>query len=291
MLNTFQNSASVLSIGFFFTVITLGPGRRPPHALFGGLTAQGVPAPAAQSISHLSPIGSLFAAFLGINPIHQLLGAHLLAHPGVHAGYLTGRSFFPNLIAGPFGKGLRLAFSWPPCCASSAPSSRGCGARASPRCMHSFARGRRGGPGRGRRRGHVRGRRLAALPVHPAGPEPFGGRLFRPGTSDGADYGTTEDHPPASPAPTADGRPHRGSERSSARARRSATSVDAAMASVAITCRSVAVHSCGLASMRQNVPRTTPSPSSRGYPAQDTAENALIAVSPVVQGRSWRRPR
>ena len=110
MLNTFQNSASVLSIGFFFTIITLGLATALPHALFGGLTAQGVPASAAQSISHLSPIGSLFAAFLGINPIHQLLGAHLLAQPGVHASYLTGRSFFPDLIAGPFGKGLRLAF-------------------------------------------------------------------------------------------------------------------------------------------------------------------------------------
>jgi len=111
MLNTFQNSASVLSIGFFFTIITLGLATALPHALYGGLTAQGVPTAAARGISHLSPIGSLFAAFLGINPIHQLLGAHLLAQPGVHGAFLTGRSFFPNLIAGPFGKGLRLAFS------------------------------------------------------------------------------------------------------------------------------------------------------------------------------------
>ena len=111
MLNTFQNSASVLSIGFFFTIITLGLASALPHALYGGLTAQGVPTAAARSISHLSPIGSLFAAFLGINPIHQLLGAHLLSQPGVHGAYLTGRSFFPNLISGPFGKGLRLAFS------------------------------------------------------------------------------------------------------------------------------------------------------------------------------------
>ena len=110
MLTTFQNSANVLSIGFFFTVITLGLATALPHTLYTGLTAQGVPAGAAQSISHLSPIGSLFAAFLGINPIHELLGAHLLSQPGVHASYLTGRTFFPNLISGPFGKGLRLAF-------------------------------------------------------------------------------------------------------------------------------------------------------------------------------------
>ena len=111
MLNTFQNSASVHSNGFYFTIITLGLASALPHALYGGLTAQGVPTAAARSISHLSPIGSLFAAFLGINPIHQLLGAHLLSQPGVHGAYLTGRSFFPNLISGPFGKGLRLAFS------------------------------------------------------------------------------------------------------------------------------------------------------------------------------------
>jgi len=110
MLNTFQNSASVLSIGFFFTIITLGLAATLPHALFSGLTAQGIPTASAQAISHLSPIGSLFAAFLGINPIHQLLGSHLLSQSGVHAGYLTGRSFFPHLISGPFGHGLRLAF-------------------------------------------------------------------------------------------------------------------------------------------------------------------------------------
>jgi MFS family permease len=111
MLNTFQNSASVLSIGVFFTVIALGLASQLPHALFGGLTAQGVPAQAAQSISTLPPIGSLFAAFLGLNPIQQLLGPHVLAQVGpTHAAFLTGRSFFPQLISGPFGHGLHLAF-------------------------------------------------------------------------------------------------------------------------------------------------------------------------------------
>jgi EmrB/QacA subfamily drug resistance transporter len=111
MLNTFQNSASVLSIGVFFTVIALGLASQLPHALFGGLTAQGVPATAAHRISTLPPIGSLFAAFLGLNPIQQLLGPHVLAQVGpTHAAFLTGRSFFPKLISGPFGNGLHLAF-------------------------------------------------------------------------------------------------------------------------------------------------------------------------------------
>ena len=111
MLNTFQNSASVLSIGAFFTIITIGLTSRLPHALFGGLTSQGVPAAQARVFSHLPPIGSLFAAFLGINPIKELLGrSGVLAHPGVHASVLLGHSFFPRLISVPFDDGLRLAF-------------------------------------------------------------------------------------------------------------------------------------------------------------------------------------
>ena len=111
MLNTFQNSASVLSIGIFFTVIALGLSAKLPTALFTGLTAQGVPVASAQAVSHIPPIGRLFAAFLGLNPIKELLGPTVLHQVGAaHARYLTGRSFFPHLISGPFGHGLRLAF-------------------------------------------------------------------------------------------------------------------------------------------------------------------------------------
>jgi MFS family permease len=111
MLNTFQNSAQVLSIGIFFTVITLGLAARLPHALNAGLVAQGVPAAQAHSISTLPPIGSLFAAFLGYNPIKQLLPSASAAHvSAAHYQFLTGRGFFPHLISGPFGHGLHLAF-------------------------------------------------------------------------------------------------------------------------------------------------------------------------------------
>jgi MFS family permease len=111
MLNTFQNSAQVLSIGIFFTVITLGLAARLPQALDHGLVAQGVPAAQAHSIATLPPIGSLFAAFLGFNPIKQLLPSASAAHvSAAHYKYLTGRGFFPHLIAGPFGHGLHLAF-------------------------------------------------------------------------------------------------------------------------------------------------------------------------------------
>ena len=110
MLNTFQNSAAVLSMGFFFTVITFGLSARLPQALLKGLTGQGVPLAAAQAASHVPPIGSLFAAFLGINPIKEMISPSVLASPGVHSTVLLGRGFFPGLIAGPFGHGLRMAF-------------------------------------------------------------------------------------------------------------------------------------------------------------------------------------
>jgi MFS family permease len=111
MLNTFQNSASVLSIGVFFTIITLGLASKLPSELFSGLTAQGVPAVQAHQIAGLPPIGSLFSAFLGFNPIHQLLPSAAAAHvSAAHYAFLAGRGFFPSLIEGPFGTGLHFAF-------------------------------------------------------------------------------------------------------------------------------------------------------------------------------------
>jgi MFS family permease len=111
MLQTFQNSAQVLSIGVFFTVITLGLAASLPHTLESGLVGQGMPAAQAHTIAHLPPIGTLFAAFLGYNPIQQLIGSASAAHvSAAHYHYLTGRSFFPTLITGPFGHGLHLAF-------------------------------------------------------------------------------------------------------------------------------------------------------------------------------------
>jgi hypothetical protein len=70
-----------------------------------------MPANQAHTIANLPPIGTLFAAFLGYNPIHQLLPSAAAAHvSAAHYAYLTGRGFFPHLIAAPFGHGLHLAF-------------------------------------------------------------------------------------------------------------------------------------------------------------------------------------
>ena len=114
MLNTFQNSATVLSMGLFFTIVTLGLASRLPSHLYRGLVAAGVAPSAAHLVASEPPIGSLFSAFLGYNPIKELLGpTGALQHLSPRqAAYVTGRSFFPKLIEQPFASGLHLAFSF-----------------------------------------------------------------------------------------------------------------------------------------------------------------------------------
>jgi MFS family permease len=112
MTATFQNSSMVLSIGIFFSLIILGLSASLPAHLFAGLTAQGVPAAAATQVSHLPATAVMFAALLGYNPIQMLLGPVLTKLPASHAAYLTGHSFFPSLIAGPFQHGLDVAFDF-----------------------------------------------------------------------------------------------------------------------------------------------------------------------------------
>jgi MFS family permease len=113
MNSTFQNSAQVLSIGIFFTLMIIGLSSALPAALDHGLVAHGVPAAAASRVSKLPPVSVLFAAFLGYSPVKQLLGSSVLAHlPAASASALTSRSFFPHLITGPFRGGLHEAFDF-----------------------------------------------------------------------------------------------------------------------------------------------------------------------------------
>jgi MFS family permease len=111
MLATFQNSASVLSIGVFFSLMIVGLASALPHTMQTGLVAHGVPAADAARVSHLPPVATLFASFLGYNPMQTLLGPHVLhALPAGQAQAVTGRSFFPQLITGPFHTALVYAF-------------------------------------------------------------------------------------------------------------------------------------------------------------------------------------
>jgi MFS family permease len=112
MLATFQNSGFVLSIGVFFSLMIAGLAATLPKTLTGGLTAQGVPVGIAHTIGALPPVGSLFAAFLGYNPVKALLTpTGVLSHlPGHNVTVLTGKSFFPQLISQPFHHGLVIVF-------------------------------------------------------------------------------------------------------------------------------------------------------------------------------------
>ena len=108
---TFFNAGSSLSIGIFFSLMIVGLAATLPDAMSRGLQQQGVSAAVANEVANTPPVGSLFAAFLGYNPIAELLAPHnALQQPGVNAEVLTGKTFFPNLIIEPFHSGLVVVF-------------------------------------------------------------------------------------------------------------------------------------------------------------------------------------
>ena len=113
MNTTFQNSAQVISIGVFFTLIIVGLSGTLPHNVSAGLLANGVPRDVAERASHLPPISTLFAAFLGYDPVQHLIGPGAVAHlSAAQQAALARRSFFPGLIAQPFRAGLDAAFDF-----------------------------------------------------------------------------------------------------------------------------------------------------------------------------------
>jgi MFS family permease len=113
MNTTFQNSAQVFSIGLFFTLLIFGLSSTLSTNLYHGLVAHGVPVAQAAHASHLPPIATLFAAFLGVNPIEHLLGASTLAQlSSAQRTTLLGHSFFPTLIGSSFRAGLHAALDF-----------------------------------------------------------------------------------------------------------------------------------------------------------------------------------
>jgi MFS family permease len=112
MNQTFQNSAQVVSIGIFFTLMIAGLSATLPGALGPGLEAHGLAPDVANRVAHLPPVSILFAAFLGYNPMEKLLGPKTLASlPPADAARITGKQFFPSLISKPFITGLRITFT------------------------------------------------------------------------------------------------------------------------------------------------------------------------------------
>jgi MFS family permease len=113
MQGTFFNAGTCLSIGIFFSLMIAGLAARLPTTLTVGLEKQGVSHHVAEQVGALPPVGSLFAAFLGFNPLKNLLGptGELDRLPPANAARLTGHEFFPRLISAPFHHGLVVVFS------------------------------------------------------------------------------------------------------------------------------------------------------------------------------------
>jgi MFS family permease len=113
MSTVFSNSAMVLSIGIFFSLMITGLASSLPQTMMQGLTSNGVPHDAAAQVAALPPVGVLFASLLGYNPIQSLLGPDVLHRlPAATQAHLTGHDFFPSLISGPFADGLGVAFGF-----------------------------------------------------------------------------------------------------------------------------------------------------------------------------------
>ena len=104
---TFAQVGMPLSMGLFFTLLVFGLNAKVPSAMYHGLVAHGVPVANATQLSHLPPLGYIFAAFLGLNPLKSLLGPAVLGHLApAQAAALTSRAFFPQLIGPSFKHGL-----------------------------------------------------------------------------------------------------------------------------------------------------------------------------------------
>jgi MFS family permease len=106
-----MNTGLVLSIGIFFSLMIIGLTDTLPKAMFNGLSAHGIGATQAHAIANLPAVGNLFSAFLGKNPLKNLLGSQAASHVS-HAQWqiLTGKQFFPDLIESSFHHGLEIVF-------------------------------------------------------------------------------------------------------------------------------------------------------------------------------------
>ncbi len=113
MRSTFQNSGMSLSIGVFFSLMIAGLAATLPKTLSAGLRSHGVPAAVAHHLASLPPVSTLFASFLGYNPIGSLLRPTGVLHhlTKTQAAQLTSKEYFPHLISGPFHHGLVIVFS------------------------------------------------------------------------------------------------------------------------------------------------------------------------------------
>ena len=114
MNQTFQNSAQVLSIGVFFTLMIIGLSSKLPATMLAGLEAHGVAGGHRQqrraSAARLDPVRGLPR----LQPDRSTCSG-LTRWPRSRrttARRSSARSFFPHLISAPFRSGLHEAFAF-----------------------------------------------------------------------------------------------------------------------------------------------------------------------------------
>ena len=114
MNQTFQNSAQVLSIGIFFTLMIIGLAATLPHALTSGLEANGVPPATAHHVSQLPPISVALRGLPRLRPgedADRPARARPTCRPRTPPRSRRTASS-PQLIAAPFRNGLHQAFTF-----------------------------------------------------------------------------------------------------------------------------------------------------------------------------------
>ena len=96
MRSTLMNMGSPLSNAIIFSLMIVGLNASMPAALYSGLIQNGISAQVAQQIASAPPVGYLFAAFLGYNPLGTLIPASVFNSFARTAG---SRYHFQSLLS------------------------------------------------------------------------------------------------------------------------------------------------------------------------------------------------
>ncbi len=113
MRSTLFNVGNPLSTAVIFSLMTAGLNASVPAVMYNGLVQHDVPAQIAQQVAHAPPVGYLFAAFLGNNPLKTVIPAQVLQSlPPDQVSIITSRTFFPQLISTSFHRGLIVVLSF-----------------------------------------------------------------------------------------------------------------------------------------------------------------------------------
>jgi len=112
MLFTLQNTGTTVGLTVLFTEVVAALGTSLPSAMSTALTNAGA-SQLAPYLSNIPPTIALFAAFLGYNPMHEII-ARLPSSAGAHlntqaVSTITATTWFPNAIAQSFMGALHVA--------------------------------------------------------------------------------------------------------------------------------------------------------------------------------------